>query len=308
MQIGCEGGGKGLLAALARNTQGPADQGAGLDCLGNLLHLAAAQAGDAARDALNGGLQGPGGRAEGQGLPGCRPLRFGLAGRVARRLEAEQRPAHVLPAGNRLGGVEPLPCCGHGLGRADTGEHLHDGLSDASYILRPLTGAVSLTDALLIVPRDAVLQEGVGVPPGPLRYRIGSQATKRTNPLHSLIEAAADEVRNALTCTEQGGGRPLATIQERGALHAHPTRQEAPLSRFGQGQGFPLALRQRGGRRGFYRPLRRSAPRAAPLRKPASVFSRRKLGHVFTPAIIRRPIFLIDFPPRRLCLSPKKFT
>lgn len=106
----------------------------------------------------------------------------------------------------------------------------------------------------------------------------------------------------------RAGGRPLATIQERGALHAHPTRQEAPLSRFGQGQGFPLALRQRGGRRGFYRPLRRSAPRAAPLRKPASVFSRRKLGHVFTPAIIRRPIFLIDFPPRRLCLSPKKFT
>ena len=168
LQIGGEDGGKRLLAALACDIQGPADQGACLDRLGNLLHLAAAQAGNTARDALNGCLQGPGGRAKGQRLPGVRPLRFRLAGRVARRLEAEQRPAYVLPAGNRLGGVEPLPCCGNDFGRTNTGEHLHDGLSDAGYILRPLAGPVPLTDAILIVPRDAVLQEGVGVAPGPL--------------------------------------------------------------------------------------------------------------------------------------------
>lgn len=89
LQIGCEDGGKRLLAALTRDIQGPADQGACLDRLGNLPHLAAAQAGDAARDALNSGFQGPGGRAKGQGLPGVRPLRFGLAGRVARRLDAK---------------------------------------------------------------------------------------------------------------------------------------------------------------------------------------------------------------------------
>ena len=157
MQIGCEGGGKGLLAALARNTQGPADQGAGLDCLGNLPHLSAAQAGNAARDALNGGLQGPRGRAKGQRPPGVRPLRFGLAGRVARRLNAEQRPAHVLPAGKRLGGVEPLPCCGHNLGRADAGQHLNDGLSNAGYVLRALAGVVLLRQFLLQVLRYTVI-------------------------------------------------------------------------------------------------------------------------------------------------------
>lgn len=231
----------------------------------------------------------------GQRLPGTDPLCPGLVGSAARRLKAEQRPSCRLARPKRFGGVEGVGGPSkrrHCLGRSDPRQHLHDRLPNAGQVLRPFGGLITFPDALFPIPADAIVQERVGAPARPLRYRVAGRAAQGCKPLQALVEAGADQVGHILRRVQQPGPCPFRRISKIlckllwGGRKYGQSVQEAGLrlrrtgaAGPGPGGGAPAS---KSGRRGRNALLRRGV-------LPRRLFLRRRGRRICGLSLRRRP-------------------